>query len=82
MRAEQGTTVVMVSHDLSLAAMYADVVLLLKGGTVLHSGTPREVLTPLNLKNTYECSLLVDENPVVDAPRVTLIPQSLSGRPL
>lgn len=41
----RGTTVVMVLHDLNLAARYADQLVALAGGAVHASGTPAEVLT-------------------------------------
>ncbi|SMH49979.1 iron complex transport system ATP-binding protein [Rathayibacter oskolensis] len=41
----RGTTVVMVLHDLNLAARYADHLVALAGGVVHASGTPAEVLT-------------------------------------
>lgn len=72
-----GTTVVMVSHDLNLAAMYADRLLLLKNGEIVSLGTPAEVLTYRVLEETYGCVLLVDDNPVKAVPRITLVPGSL-----
>lgn len=74
LRRRDGTTVVMVSHDLNLAAMYADRLLLLKEGRAVGLGAPREVLTYELLEETYGCVLLVDENPVKPVPRITLAP--------
>lgn len=74
LRREEGTTVVMVSHDLNLAAMYADRMLLLKDGAAVSLGTPAEVLTFETLERAYGCVLLVDENPLKKVPRVTLVP--------
>ena len=77
LRMEGKITVVMVSHDLNLAAMYADRLLLLKEGKVVRVGKPNEVLTFETLEQAYGCVLLVDENPVKKVPRVTLVPHSL-----
>jgi len=74
LRMEGKITVVMVSHDLNLAAMYADRLLLLKEGRVVRVGKPNEVLTFETLEQAYGCVLLVDENPVKKVPRVTLVP--------
>src|SRR5699024_12583330 len=41
-----GTTVVMVLHDLNLAARYADHLVVMGQGQVLTHGTPAEVVTP------------------------------------
>jgi len=72
---EKGITVVMVSHDVNLAAMYADHLLLLHKGQVLCQGLPDEVLTYKTLEAAYGCTLLVDESPLGRSPRVTLVPQ-------
>ena len=41
----RGTTIVMVLHDLNLAARYADHLITLASGTVHTAGPPEEVLT-------------------------------------
>jgi iron complex transport system ATP-binding protein len=74
---DEGITVIMVSHDLNLAAMYADRLLLMKQGNVVSLGKPSEVLTFETLEKAYGCVLLVDENPLKKVPRVTLVPGKL-----
>jgi iron complex transport system ATP-binding protein len=73
LRHEARITIVMVSHDLNLAASYADRLLLLKDGEVEKVGTPRQVLTGEQLSQSYGCTLLVDENPLMGKPRVSLV---------
>ena len=75
LRRERNLTVVMVSHDLNLAAMYGDRLLLLKEGRILSLGTPQEVLTYEQLEAAYGCVLLVDDNPLGGVPRITLVPE-------
>jgi iron complex transport system ATP-binding protein len=75
LRREQGVTVLMVSHDLNLAAMYADRILLLDHGKVASVGAVREVLQAGVLELAYGCSLLVDQNPFKAVPRVTPVPR-------
>jgi iron complex transport system ATP-binding protein len=72
---EKGITVVMVSHDVNLAAMYGDRLLLLNKGEIVELGNPNEVLTFQTLEQVYGCTLLVDENPLGKSPRVTPVPQ-------
>jgi iron complex transport system ATP-binding protein len=79
LRSDEGITVIMVSHDLNLAAMYADRLLLMKQGSVVSLGKPAEVLSFETLEQTYGCVLLVDENPLKKVPRVTLVPKKLIG---
>jgi len=70
----EGITVITVSHDLNLASIYGETILLLKAGRVLGTGLPREILTVERLEEAFGCPLLVDENPVVPVPRITVIP--------
>lgn len=79
LKAEQQMTVVMVSHDLNLAAMYADQVLLLDRGRMARLGTPGEVLNYALLEQVYGCPLLVDDSPLGKYPRVHLVPGRYLG---
>jgi iron complex transport system ATP-binding protein len=69
-----GATIVMVSHDVNLAALYADRLLLLKDGRIMSQGRPADVLTYETLEKVYGCTLLVDRSPLGDFPRITLVP--------
>ena len=61
LRSEEGVTIVMVSHDLNLAAMYGDRLLLLENGSIISSGPPRKVLTTDQLEKSYGCRMVVEE---------------------
>ena len=74
LKIEKGITVIMVSHDINLAAMYSDQVLLLKEGEIASIGLPADVLSFEKLQSTYGCKVLVDESPLGPFPRITLIP--------
>lgn len=52
--ADEGACVVVVLHDLSLAAAWSDRICVLQGGRVRASGTPAEVLDPALLGEVYE----------------------------
>jgi len=80
LKTEKGITIVMVSHDVNLAAMYADHLLLLHNGQVMCQGLPDEVITYQTLEAAYGCTLLVDESPLGKSPRVTLVPRKYSIR--
>lgn len=73
-RREQSTTIIMVSHDLNLAAMYGDRLLLLKSGSMVKTGTPEIVLERKLLEETYGCLMQIDESPVGGVTRVTPVP--------
>jgi iron complex transport system ATP-binding protein len=75
LKEQKGVTVVMVSHDLNLAAMYGDQLLLLNNGQIVCQGLPEEVITFQTLEEVYGCTLLVDESPLGKIPRVTQVPK-------
>ncbi len=75
LRVEKDLTIVMVSHDINLAAMYGNRLMLLKEGQIVKMGLPSEVLTFETLEEAYECPLLVDQSPLGNFQRVTLVPQ-------
>ncbi|AWB92382.1 ABC transporter ATP-binding protein [Aeromicrobium chenweiae] len=59
---DRGTTIVMVLHDLNLAARYADRLIALAGGRVHAVGDPHAVLTEEVVREVFglECSVIVD----------------------
>ncbi len=69
---DRGLTVVMVSHDLNLASQYCDRVMLLQNGKVAKIGSPHDVIRPEVLEPVYQCSVLIDQHPQTNVPRVTL----------
>src|SRR6185369_10482944 len=62
-----------VTHDINLAAQFANNITLMKHGRAVHSGTPQEVLTPEILQEVFEVRVLVDAHPITGGPRVTPI---------
>ena len=60
--AEAGACVIVVLHDLNLAAGYADRIVLLEQGRVAADGTP-QVLTEDNLQRVYQQDVVVLEHP-------------------
>ena len=51
---ERDIIVIMISHDLNIAAKYSDNMMMLKDGYVYAVGTPEEVLTKENIKAVYD----------------------------
>jgi iron complex transport system ATP-binding protein len=62
---------VVVTHDVNLAAEFADQVMLLKNGREIAAGPPRSVFTPELLRRVFDLEVLVDAHPVSGAPRIT-----------
>jgi iron complex transport system ATP-binding protein len=59
---DRGVTVLLVSHDLNLAAELCDRLLLLAAGRVAGLGTPAEVLEASRLERVFGCHLVVDKS--------------------
>lgn len=74
LKIETGTTIVMVSHDINLAAMYSDHMVLLAEGRVVKDGAPIVVLDASILEQIFGCPFLVDLNPLGNLPRIFPIP--------
>jgi len=71
-----GRTVVMVLHDLNLAARYADTIITMREGRVVASGPPADVLTPVLLREAFGLEAVVVEDPVTGGPMVVPVGRS------
>jgi len=69
----EGLTVIAVTHDINLAALFCDRIMLLKEGRMHSIGTPDEVITASHIREVYETEVMVDDNPQTGSPRVTLV---------
>jgi iron complex transport system ATP-binding protein len=86
LHAEAGRTVVMVLHDLNLAARYAGQLVALSHGRIVAQGTPEEVLTEQVLLDVFDLDARVIADPVSATPLVVPVgrrhrPQG-SGKPI
>ena len=68
--AHGGLTVLAALHDLSLAAGYADHVIVLANGRVVAAGEPRAVLTPELIRVVWGVEATVLEHPVSGRPLI------------
>jgi iron complex transport system ATP-binding protein len=73
--AENRYTIVVVTHELNLAAEYADQVVLLQKGKSLRVGSPSSVYQRDLLEQVFHASLTVEQGPN-GRPRVVLLPSS------
>lgn len=69
---ERGLTVVLVSHDLNVAGLICDRVVVVKDGKIYAGGTPTETIRPEVLRSVYGCEVMVDRHPQTGTPRVTM----------
>lgn len=75
-----GTTIVAVLHELTHAARYADHLVVMRGGQVVATGAPRDVLTAELIEEVYGLPCLVVEDPVSGTPLVVPTAGEWQGR--
>ena len=68
--AEQGRTVVLVLHDLELAARYADHLVAMRDGRVVAEGVPAAVVTEELVSSVFGVDALVVPDPLTGTPLV------------
>jgi len=71
---EHGLTVLAAVHDLNMAALYFDRLLLLRDGRLHADGPPWAVLTADAIRDVFGVDARIAPHPTVDAPQVTLLP--------
>ena len=73
MHEELGRTVVMVLHDLNLAIRYSDQLIVMRDGTIVASGAPKDVISAELLLEVFGLEAAVIADPVSDRPLVVPI---------
>jgi len=68
--AQHGGAVIVVLHDLNLAALYSDRMIMMSRGEAIISGPPRKVLTEATVSTVYGHTVHVIDHPFRDAPLV------------
>jgi iron complex transport system ATP-binding protein len=72
-RVTEGDAVVVVVHDLGLAAAHADRVALIAGGRLVEVGPPAEVMRPAVLSDVYDHDIEVVAHP--DTGELLVLPR-------
>ena len=67
---EQGMGVMVILHDLNLAARYSDQLVILQDGGIAAQGTPRNVLTPEVVYSVFNIDISVSDHPEHRCPLV------------
>jgi iron complex transport system ATP-binding protein len=67
---KQGAAIVVVLHDLNLAAKCATEIVVLENGKMAAFGTPEQVMTQTLLKEVFNTSALVQVNPLSGTPLI------------
>jgi iron complex transport system ATP-binding protein len=69
----KGKAVVVILHDLNLAARYCDRLILIHQGRMVTFGSPGEVLTETTLRDIYQIDAVVRHDPLIDTISITVL---------
>ena len=72
---ENHLTVVSVFHDINLAALYCDEILLMENGKVRAFGAPHEVLLEQQIMDVYDTRISIQAHPEQPKPQMTILPE-------
>jgi iron complex transport system ATP-binding protein len=78
---KQGMAILMVLHDLNLAAQYCDRLLLLKEGALVGEGRPSEVIRSDLIREVYGIEVIIIPHPDSGVPQVLLKAREERGFP-
>ncbi|MDN4492080.1 adenosylcobinamide amidohydrolase [Ureibacillus aquaedulcis] len=67
-------TVVSVFHDINLASLYCDEILLMENGKVKAFGAPHEVLLEEQIEDVYRTRISIKAHPEQPKPQMTILP--------
>jgi len=71
---ERHLTVLAAMHDLNLAALYFDRLVLLNEGRVVAMGTPAQVLREESIRQVFRARVRVQGHPTREVPQVIVLP--------
>lgn len=71
---QHGLTVVSIFHDINLASLYCDELLLLEDGEVRAFGLPHEVILQEQIADVYKARIATYPHPEVPKPQITMLP--------
>jgi iron complex transport system ATP-binding protein len=72
--ATRGLTVLAAMHDINLACLYFDRLLVMHDGRILASGPPGAVLSAVLVEQAFGARVAVGRHPTMDVPQVSLLP--------
>jgi iron complex transport system ATP-binding protein len=71
---ENGLTIISVFHDINLASLYCDRLLLLENGVIKSIGEPHAVLKQQQIESVYKARVSSYPHPEQPKPQITLLP--------
>lgn len=72
-QADSGLGVLIILHDLNLAARYSDRIIILNNGSIAAQGAPEQVLTPEIVYSVFDIDVRISQHPIHDCALVVNI---------
>ncbi|MCM3744216.1 adenosylcobinamide amidohydrolase [Sporosarcina luteola] len=72
---EKGVTVISVFHDVNLASLYCDRLLLMEQGEIAIIGEPQDVIRETMIGKVYNARVKTQPHPELPKPQMTLLPE-------
>ncbi|MCK1994618.1 heme ABC transporter ATP-binding protein [Peribacillus muralis] len=79
MAKEQGLTVISIFHDLNLAGLYCDRLMLLEKGQIQVIDVPNEVLQQDRIQGVYQTKIEKHPHPALPKPQMFIVPEKHSS---
>lgn len=76
--AREGVGVLVILHDLNLAAQYSDRIVMLKAGRIVAMGAPAEVFTHQAIYETFAMPVVITKHPYLECPLIVPAPHSIA----
>ena len=73
---DKGLTVISVFHDINLASLYCDRLLLMDKGEIAKIGVPQEVVKEEAIETVYGARIKSQPHPELPKPQITLLPDT------
>ncbi|KXH83941.1 adenosylcobinamide amidohydrolase [Sporosarcina sp. HYO08] len=71
---QKGLTVISVFHDINLASLYCDRLLLMENGQIAKIGAPHDVVKESMVGTVYDAKVKTQPHPELPKPQITLLP--------
>ena len=71
---EEQLTVIAVFHDINLASIYCDTILLMEKGRIRKIGSPSEVVVQSEIEQVYDANIATYAHPKIPKPQITMMP--------
>lgn len=79
---EKGLTVIAIFHDLNMASLFCDRLLLMNNGKMISLDQVNYVLTEQSLKEVYDVTLKRNEHPLCPKPIIMFVPEQNKFEPI